>query len=178
MIHARNILKLITDENFSRDTLTQYMRDPYFMPEGTPLNKALVNFQQNKRRIAMVVDEYGELQGLVTLEDILEEIVGEFTSDPSATSKDIHPQEDGSYLIDGSISLRELNRLMQWELPTDGPKTLNGLILEHLEDIPETGTSLRLAGYPMDIIQISNNSVKTVKIYPELHTPVTEQASE
>jgi Mg2+/Co2+ transporter CorB len=154
------------------------MREPYFMPEGTPLNKALVNFQQNKRRIAMVVDEYGELEGLVTLEDILEEIVGEFTSDPAASSKEIHPQEDGSFLIDGSINLRELNRIMQWELPTDGPKTLNGLILEHLENIPETGTSLRLAGYPLDIIQISNNSVKTVRVYPEMRTPEAEDSTE
>ena len=178
MIHARNILKLITDENFTLETLTQNMREPYFMPEGTPLNKALVNFQQNKRRIAMVVDEYGELEGLVTLEDILEEIVGEFTSDPAASSKEIHPQEDGSFLIDGSINLRELNRIMQWELPTDGPKTLNGLILEHLENIPETGTSLRLAGYPLDIIQISNNSVKTVRVYPEMRTPEAEDSTE
>jgi len=105
---------------------------------------------------------------LITLEDILEEIVGEFTSDPSAAHKDIHKQDDGSYIVDGGINIRQLNKLMQWDLPTDGPKTLNGLIIEYLENIPETGTSLRLAGYPIDILKTKGNTVKSVLIYPDL----------
>jgi len=174
IIHARNVLKLATEEDFNLDALLKKMRTPFFMPEGTLLNRAIINFQKNKRRIAMVVDEYGEIKGLVTLEDILEEIIGEFTTDPSTSNKDIFPQDDGSYLIDGSINVRELNKALDLSLPTDGPKTLNGLIVEHMEDIPETGTSLRLAGYPLDIIQISNNTVKTVKIYPQMFSPESE----
>jgi Mg2+/Co2+ transporter CorB len=112
------------------------------------------------------VDEYGDIQGLATLEDILEEIVGEFTTDPSASIKDVVPQADGSYLVDGSANIRELNRTMQWRLPIGGPKTLNGLILEYLEHIPEAGTSLMLAGYPMEIVQAKDNAVRKVRIWP------------
>jgi Mg2+/Co2+ transporter CorB len=115
-----------------------------------------------------VVDEYGDIQGLITLEDILEEIVGEFTTDPSAGSKDIHRQEDGSYLVDGSTPVRELNKVLHWQLPTEGPKTLNGLIIEYLEHIPDPGTSLLLDGYPIEIVQTSQNAVKTVRIDPRL----------
>ena len=118
-----------------------------------------------------MVDEYGDIRGLVTLEDILEEIVGEFTTDPGETMQEVHPQEDGSFLVEGSAYVRDLNRLMQWELPTDGPKTINGLILEHMETIPEPGTSFRLAGYPVEIVHVGTSAVRTVKIMPELWRP-------
>lgn len=166
IVHLRNVLALHNHGSLTRDAFMKVIRDPYFIPEGTALNTQLLNFQQQRRRIALVVDEYGDIQGLVTLDDILEEIVGEFTTDPAALSKDIHPQEDGTYLVEGSANVRDLNRLMQWNLPTDGPKTLNGMIIEYLETIPEAGTSLLLAGYPLEIVQTTSNAVKTVRIDP------------
>ncbi len=168
MLHVRNALHLLSQGTLDKEGLRELCRDPYFIPEATPLNTQLLNFQRQERRIGLVVDEYGDIQGLVTLEDILEEIVGEFTTVPSASSRDVHPQEDGSYLVDGSVNVRELNRLMQLELSTEGPKTLNGLILEYLENIPEPGTSLKIAGYPMEIVQVADNSVRTVRILPAL----------
>lgn len=168
ILHLREALRLMSREDFNKEALKEIMKDPYFVPEGTPLNTQLLNFQRQKRRIGLVVNEYGDIQGLVTLEDILEEIVGEFTSDPYATVSDVYPQADGTYLVDGSTNIRDLNRMMHWDLPTDGPKTLNGLILEYLETIPAPGTSLRLAGYPIDIIQTTENAVKMVKINPAL----------
>ena len=168
ILHLREALRLMSREDFNKEALKEVMKDPYFVPEGTPLNTQLLNFQRQKRRIGLVVNEYGDIQGLVTLEDILEEIVGEFTSDPYATVSDVYPQVDGTYLVDGSTNIRDLNRMMHWDLPTDGPKTLNGLILEYLETIPAPGTSLRLAGYPIDIIQTTENAVKMVKINPAL----------
>jgi len=166
ILHIRNVLPLLTREDFGKDALNDILREPYFVPEGTPLNQQLLNFQRQKRRIGLVVDEYGDIQGLVTLEDILEEIVGEFTTAPSTTVRDVYPQEDGSFLVDGGANIRELNRTLHWQLPTDGPKTLNGLILEYLETIPEPGTSLRLAGYPLDIMQTTGNAVKIARIDP------------
>lgn len=166
ILHVRNALPLLARRELSKEALLGALREPYFVPEGTPLNTQLLNFQRQKRRIGLVVDEYGDIEGLVTLEDILEEIVGEFTSDPSSAAQDIHPQVDGTYLVDGSANVRDLNRMMSWTLPTTGPKTLNGLILEYLEEIPEPGTSLRLAGYPIEIIQTSANAVKVAKITP------------
>ena len=142
--------------------------EPYFVPAGTPLHTQLRNFQLQKERIGLVVNEYGEIEGLVTLEDVLEEIVGEFTTDPAMTSTDVHPQADGTYLIDGAASIRQLNRTMAWELPTEGPRTLNGLLLEHLEAIPESGTSLLIAGYPIEIVQSTGNAVKTARIKPAM----------
>lgn len=167
-LYLRNVVHLLTQENFGREELLKIVREPYFVPEGTPLNKQLLNFQRQKRRIGLVVDEYGDILGLVTMEDILEEIVGEFTTDPAAISRDVHPQEDGSYLVDGGMHIRDLNRMFHWELPTDGPKTLNGLILEYMETIPEPGTSLLLAGYPVEILQSKDNAVKTARIWPRL----------
>jgi len=169
IIHLRRILKLLNQNKFTKQSLLDKVREPYFVPEGTSLNKQLLNFQRAKRRIALVVNEYGELQGLVTLEDILEEIVGEFTTDPAANFREVHPQNDGTWLIDGSINIRELNKLLDWELPTDGPKTLNGLLLEQLESIPEPGTSLKIAGHPIEILQSGDNVVKTARIYPSLN---------
>ncbi len=167
-VHARNALNLFAGETFDKNQLLEITREAPFVPEGTPLHTQLYNFQHEKRRVALVVDEYGDIQGLVTLEDILEEIVGEFTTDVAATIPDVHPQEDGTYLVEGSAYIRELNRTMHWELPTQGPKTLNGLILEHLESIPEPGTSVKIAGYPIDILQTTNNAIKTARLHPAL----------
>ena len=167
-VHARNALNLFAAEKFDKKQLLEITREALFVPQGTPLHTQLYNFQKAKRRTALVVDEYGDIQGMVTLEDILEEIVGEFTTDMAASIPDVHPQEDGTYLVDGGAYIRELNRTMHWELPTDGPKTLNGLILEYLESIPEPGTSVKIAGYPIDILQTANNAIKTVRIHPAL----------
>jgi len=171
ILHVRKVLRLFQQEELTKETLEKNARDLYFVPEGTPLNTQLLNFQRHKRRIGLVVNEYGDIQGLVTLEDILEEIVGDFTTSPDTLNPDIHPQEDSTFLVDASITVRELNRIMQWHLPTEGPKTLNGLILEYLEAIPEAGTSLRLAGYPIEIVQTANNAVKIVRIRPNQWQP-------
>jgi len=177
LIHIRNTIDVLTKPDSDKLELMPHIRNAYFVPENTPLNTQLLQFQQQKRRIGLVVDEYGDVQGLVTLEDILEEIVGEFTSDPSASSKDIHAQEDGTYLIDGSASIRDLNRTMHWNLPTNGPKTFNGLILEQMEHIPEPNTSILIAGYPIEIVQTKDNAVKIAKFNPNRITE-TESESE
>lgn len=166
-IHMRNLLQHEVDADSIKDIVQQVQREPYFVPAGTPLNTQLLNFQQQKRRMGLVVDEYGEIMGLVTLQDILEEIVGDFTLQSSAVVRDIFPQDDGSYIVDGTMNIRQLNKSMHWHLPTDGPKTLNGLIIEHLESIPEPGISVRIAGYPIEIIQAKDNMVRTARIYPE-----------
>ncbi|NIR61634.1 MAG: HlyC/CorC family transporter [Gammaproteobacteria bacterium] len=173
VLHLRQILKLMIAERFTRKDLEQSLSEPYFIPEETPLNVQLLNFQRVQRRTGLVVDEYGEILGLVTLEDILEEVVGEFTTDPSASIREIHPQDDGSYLVDAGVSIRVLNRALNTKLPTHGPKTLNGQILEYLETIPEPGTSLLLSGYPVEIVQTKGNAVKTARIRPQLrrHRP-------
>jgi Mg2+/Co2+ transporter CorB len=160
----RKIMPLLMTKNFNRETLREITRKPYYIPEGTPLTTQLLNFQKNKRRMGFVVDEYGDIQGMVALEDILEEIVGEFTSDPSAKFTSFYRDVDGSYLIDGSTHVREINRQLNIELPTSGPRTINGLILEHLEIIPESGTSLKINDFPLEIMQVKNNMVKTVRI--------------
>lgn len=171
-IHLRDALRLQSKEQFSKSSLLRAVKELYFVPEGTPLNVQLANFQQNKERIGLVVDEYGDIQGLVTLEDILEEIVGDFTTSMLTTpSEDIKVQQDGSYLVDAGITIRDLNKEMKWNFPTDGPKTLNGLILEYLEEIPSANTSLRLAGYPLEIIDVAENMIKTVRIIPLHYHP-------
>lgn len=171
-IHLRDALRLQSKEQFSKSSLLRAVKELYFVPEGTPLNVQLANFQQNKERIGLVVDEYGDIQGLVTLEDILEEIVGDFTTSMLTTpSEDIKVQQDGSYLVDAGITIRDLNKEMKWNFPTDGPKTLNGLILEYLEEIPSANTSLRLAGYPLEIIDVSENMINTVRIIPLYYHP-------
>lgn len=178
IIHIRRALRFFHNEDSNKDDFKKIIREAYYVPTGTPLNTQLLNFQHEKRRNAMVVNEYGDILGLVTLEDILEEIVGEFTTDPSASRKDLHIKDDGTYLIDGSITVRELNKILSWKLPTEGPKTLNGLIIEYLEHIPEPGTSMLLDNYPIEIIQTTRNAVKTVLIDPNLNnTPkqVNEQ---
>lgn len=166
VMHVRKIPALLErPDEISPTAIKEESIEPYFVPIGTPLHTQLNNFQREKRRIGFVVDEYGDIQGLVTLEDILEEIVGEFTTDPGY-NKDIHKQEDGSYLINASANIRDINKTLQWTFDTKGPKTLNGLIIETLENIPETGTSLRINDYTIEILQSTNQSVKTVKVKP------------
>lgn len=143
-------------------------REPYFVPEGTSLTRQMLNFQRHRRRIGLVVDEYGDILGLVTLEDILEEIVGEFTTDRLPASRDIHHQADGTLVVAGSIPLRELGRHFGWQIDSGGPKTLNGLILEHLEMIPEPGTTFLIAGHPVEILQTRENAVRSVRIHPRV----------
>ena len=171
VLHLRKVLQPLEHSDLDKDWLLENANEPYFVPLGTPLNTQLRNFQRQRQRIGLVVDEYGDVDGLVTLEDLLEEIVGEFTTDPADHSPDVHPQDDGTYLIDGAANVRELNRSMRWELPTDGPKTLNGLVLEYLESIPEPGTSLLIARYPVEIVQVSGNAVKTARIKPAMRRP-------
>lgn len=166
LVHLRRAIRLFKQEDAGKEAFRELVRDAYFVPEGVPLNTQLLKFQKERRRIGLVVNEYGEIEGLITLEDILEEIVGEFTTDPAANSKEIHLQDDGTYLVDGSISVRDLNRIFEWDLPTEGPKTLNGMILEYLEQIPDPGTSLLLESYPIEIVHSGKHAVKTVLIDP------------
>lgn len=169
-IHARDALRLLAREEFSKSNLMRALRELYYIPEATPLNVQLVKFQRNKERIGLIVDEYGDIQGLVTLDDILEEIVGDFTTTISPTlSDEIKPQEDGSYLIEGTASIRDINKELEWKLPNDGPRSLNGLIIEYLEDIPEANIGVRIAGYPIEILEVENNMVKLVRILPHYY---------
>ena len=159
---------MLSKNQFTKATLLRAVRELYFIPEGTPLNVQLLKFQAAKERLGLVVDEYGDIQGLVTLEDILEEIVGDFTTTMTPTpSEEVHLQPDGSYLVDGSATIRDINKEMSWELPADGPKTLNGLIVEYLEDIPQNNLSVRISGYPIEIIEVSDNMIKSVRVMPE-----------
>lgn len=164
MVHLRNVLNLVLEEPLDMDGLLSLAEAPYFIPEATPLNVQILNFQKMKRRSCFVVDEYGDLQGLVTMEDILEEIVGEFTTDIAALSKDIMPQDDGSFIIDASITLRNLNRLMSWLLPSLGPRTLSGLIIEYLGYIPPADCCLRIENYQIEILKTSENMIKSVRM--------------
>jgi len=170
----RKILPLLMDDNFGPESLAELTRQSYFIPEGTPLTMQLINFRKNKRRMGFVVDEYGDIQGLVAIEDILEEIVGEFTTDPTALHQPFYQDDDGSYLIDGSTHIREINRHLNVNLPSNGPKTLNGLILEHMEFIPDAGTSLKLNNYPLEIMQVKHNMVKTARLFLDQIVPISE----
>jgi Mg2+/Co2+ transporter CorB len=165
IIHVRDAMRVLLDKGLGKERLREIGREPYFVPEGTHLYQQLRNFQREKEPVGLVVDEYGDFLGLITLTDLLEEIVGEFASDPADTLGEIHRAEDGSLLIDCGINVRELNRALRWTLPTSGPKTLNGLIIEYMEAIPEPGTSLKLYGHPLEIIHTAESAVKTVKIY-------------
>jgi Mg2+/Co2+ transporter CorB len=166
ILHMKKVARLLARGEFDREQLVALARsrEPYYVPEGTSLNTQLLNFQRQRRRVAFVVDEYGDVQGLVTLEDLLEEIVGEFTSDTSALHKDVHREKGGTFIVNASASVRTLNRKMGWSLPASGPRTLNGLIVEYLETIPDAGTSLRLNDYSLDILQTGDNAVKTVRL--------------
>ncbi|MCZ6560057.1 MAG: HlyC/CorC family transporter [Gammaproteobacteria bacterium] len=170
VLHLRSVVRDLAHGRLERDALARSIREPYFVHEGTTLNRQLFHFQNEKQRLALVVDEYGDLQGLVTLEDILEEIVGDFTSDPADLARDVLPQRDGTYIVNGGANVRDLNRSMDWDLPVDGPKTLNGLIVDYLESIPEPGTGLKLSGYPIEILNVTENTVKNVRIHPRIET--------
>ena len=146
------------------------IRNVYYIPAGTHLTQQLLNFQEKHRRSGLIVDEYGSIQGLVTLEDILEEIVGEFTTNHSSRNAGIHKHDEGYYVIDCSTHIRDINRTLNWSLPTDGPKTLNGLLLEHLEMIPAPGTSVLINGYPIEITRTGKNAIQTAKIVDSLIT--------
>lgn len=166
VVHLRRLLQLVGDDRLSTETLLQAAREPYYIPEGTPLNQQLLNFQNQRRRIGFVVDEYGDIQGLVTLEDILEEVVGDFTSDPSVRVKKVFAGPDGAYLVAGSVTLRSLNRSLGWKLPTGGPKTVNGLIMEALEQLPQPGHKVEVGGYRFEITETRANAVKAVRVQP------------
>ncbi|HEX2584601.1 MAG TPA: HlyC/CorC family transporter [Steroidobacteraceae bacterium] len=178
MLHLKSVAQALAHGDLDKEKLVTLAksREPFFIPEGTSLNTQLLNFQRNRRRIALVVSEYGDVQGIVTLEDLLEEIVGEFTTDPAALHREIHDEKDGNYVVAGSISIRTLNRTLGWTLPTDGPRTLNGLILEYLETIPEPGTALRLGNYAVEIMQIADNTVKTARIRVSNDTTITKKS--
>ncbi|HXQ31868.1 MAG TPA: HlyC/CorC family transporter [Steroidobacteraceae bacterium] len=168
VLHMKRVARELARGSLDRASLERIarQREPYYVPEGTTLNQQLVAFQQNQRRHAYVVDEYGDVQGLVTIEDILEEIVGEFTTLPYGLRRDVRAEGDGSYVVSGSTTVRSLNRALGWTLPTAGPKTLNGLILEYLETIPQPGTALKLQGHAVEVLQIADNAIKTVRIWP------------
>jgi Mg2+/Co2+ transporter CorB len=165
VLHVRVALNLIANHNFSKQNLLAQMEDILYVPENTLLNKQLLEFKRHRKRLSFVVDEYGEILGLVTLEDILEEIVGEFTTDfATSMSQAIHPQDDGSYIVDGTMTIRDLNREMKWHFPTDGAKTLSGLIIELFQDIPPAHMSLQIKDYFVEILQVKDNTVKSAKI--------------
>jgi Mg2+/Co2+ transporter CorB len=166
IIHLRKVMNLSEGEEIDGETLLEIMRPPYFVPIGTPLLTQIQNFQDQQDRIGLVVDEYGELMGLLTLEDILEEIIGEFTTQSPLQTSQFKRQDDGSIVAEGGSLLRELNRQLGFKFPLGGPKTLNGLILEHLQDIPEPGTSLKLSGHPVEILQTQDRVVRSVRLTP------------
>ncbi len=163
ILHLRRLANLASFDFQSQD-LKDLLTEPYYVPEGTPLSTQLVQFQRRRERIALIVDEYGDIQGIVTLEDILEEIVGEFTTDPADAIEDVKRDPAGGFLVDASAYIRELNRSQGWDLPTDGPKTLNGLIVEMLETIPEPGVCLKIGDYPIEIIDTDDNRIRSVRL--------------
>jgi len=164
VLHLRRLANL-ADRSFDKESISELLDEPYFVPEGTPLSTQLVQFQRRGLRIAMVVDEYGDIQGIVTLEDILEEIVGEFTTDP-ADDDDVISEGNGTFLVDGGANIRDINRSQEWELPIDGPKTISGLIVELLETIPQPTTCLKISGYPIEIVEADENRIRSVRIGP------------
>lgn len=165
-LRVRSVLNLVQNEELTKEKLSELMREAFYVPAGTPLFSQLQNFQEQQDRMSLVVDEYGELMGLVTLEDILEEMIGEFTTQSPLLSGGFAKQPDGSYLVEGATLLRELNRKLGFNFPLDGPKTLNGLILEHLQSMPEPSTSVKISGHPLEIVQTQDRVVKAVRVMP------------
>ncbi len=177
IVHIRRVLNLMHENRLDRAVFDQLIVEPYFIPAGTPLNTQLLNFKQVKRRLGLVVDEYGDIQGLVTLDMILEEIVGDFTTRALGQIEDVHPEPDGSFLVRGGVSLRDLNRQLGWTLPTEASHTLNGLILEYLEDIPAPGTSLMVHGYAVEILRTRGTAIELARVRPAAPEGATEPAS-
>ncbi|MFN3750591.1 MAG: HlyC/CorC family transporter [Thiobacillus sp.] len=178
ILHVRRVLHALVGEDLNPETLKENLEAPYYVPAGTPLFTQLRNFQGSRRRLALVVDEYGELQGLVTLEDLLEEMVGEFTTQAPSDAGYLRQEAAGTWLAEGSVQLRHLNRKLGLSLPLDGPKTLNGLLLEQFEDIPEAGVSLKLGDVPVEIVQTQDRVVKMVRIYlPERNDEASKSPS-
>lgn len=168
MLRVREAYRMMVENSFSKENLLRAADEIYFIPQGTALNQQLLKFQRNKQRTGLIVNEYGDITGLITLEDILEEIVGEFTTSLSPSHADeITKLPDGSYMIEGSANIRDLNKSLCWNLSTNGPRTLNGLILEQLEDIPHTKVSIEVQGHHMEIIKVADNRIKQVKIFPD-----------
>lgn len=165
ILHVRNATRFLGREQLRKAELMQLTRAPYFLPERTPLPTQLLEFQKHRRRLGLVVNEYGDVQGVVTLESILEELVGEFTTRAADRHPDITAQPDGSYLIDGSASLRTINRSLGWSLPTDGARTLNGLLLERLETIPEAPVGIALGSYRIEVQQLRGHLIKTARVW-------------
>lgn len=165
MVHMRQLARRLAHDQMTHELLLQVCQPAYFVPENTPLATQLLNFQKEKRRLGLVVDEYGDIQGLITLEDVLEEIVGDLSGQDQQQHADIQPQDDGSQIIDGSASIRELNKLLGWHLPSEGPKTLNGLVTEALESIPDSPVCLKIGPYRLEILESADNRVKSVRIW-------------
>jgi Mg2+/Co2+ transporter CorB len=164
ILHLRRLARFLPGAALTKAELLELTEEPYYVPEATPLHTQLINFQKEKKRIALVVNEYGDVRGIVTLEDILEEIVGEFTTDFASNLAEIHPQPDGWFVIDGLAVLRDINRALGWDLPTHGPKTLNGLVLEHLETLPDSNLCVRLGDYLIETLQIKENVIRNLKV--------------
>jgi len=174
-VNVLSLLPLLDEDRLTRESLMQTIRPAYYTPAGTVLTQQLINFQAEKRRVAIVVDEYGDIQGMVTLEDILEEIVGAFS--PNAFDSDLTMQEDGTIWVDGSMHIRELNRQLDIELPAEGAKTINGLVTEHLGSIPGPGVTILVNNYPLEIRQTRNNAVKTLILYPRIKNRTQDEDS-
>ena len=172
LVRISNILEELSKGVLDEPRLLENLEEPYFVPEGTPLNKQLFSFHNLTHKFAFVVDEYGDVQGLITTEDIVREIVGEFGADPGPTDVEITKDSERSYVVDASANVRQLNRLMSWNFPTDGPKTLNGLIVEQLETIPSSGTGVTVADYPIEILSTTEHGIKKVRVFPP--SPQTE----
>lgn len=170
LLHVRTLISKLSRGQLAYDDVVHSVRKPYFIPEGTSLTQQLLEFQSRDRRMALVVDEYGDIQGLVTLDDILEEIVGEYTSDPNERTRIYRKLEDGNFLVDGSAPVRSLNRRLNWTLPTDGGRTINGLLLEELEAIPQGNTSLKIGNYIITILDTRDNIIQRVLIKPSVES--------
>jgi len=171
------MIDALRSDKITRAYLESVTRDPYFIPDGTTLTVQLLNFQREKRRVGLVVDEYGDIQGMLTLEDILEEIVGEFDNDPQVSPAEIRPQPDGSFIVDGTAQVRNLNRSLNWSLPSEGPKTLNGIVVEHFESFPPQGAVFTFNGHPMTILAVEDNMVQQVRIEPTVVDAIEDDSA-
>ena len=176
VLHLRRAIVSTQTDNLDREKLVKLLRPAYFVPEDTPVMQQLLIMQKERRRLGLAVDEYGDLQGMITMDEILEEIIGEFNAQTPGDLQDVHKQSDGSYMVNGMASIRDLNRNLGWQLPVNGPKTLNGLILEQLEDIPQAGTTMLIDNYPVEVVQTKDAAVRMVRIYPRV-SPVDKVSS-